>query len=172
MESSFGLKGPLPFLKQGLPSLEEIAHTLQACRKKGDWEHAPYLHACMCNIGLEAHRLVGNNLVMMMAGVGRIRDAQQLFDRLLYRSERSWTSMITGYFECGKPQHAFALYTKLQIDAFVHPSGHTFVALLKACSKLHDIDRGIAVHEEVMRMGSAERDPFVGSALVDMYAKC
>ncbi|KAI5070756.1 hypothetical protein GOP47_0015099 [Adiantum capillus-veneris] len=154
------------------PSVEEILFTLQKCRKKRDLEQALYLHVYICNLGLDEHRLIGNNLVSLMVDIGRTCDAQHLFDRHPYRSERAWTSMITGYIEAGKLQHAFTLYSRLGNYTSVQASGHTFVALLKACSKLKDVERGLTIHAEIMRMGSTERDRFVGSALVDMYAKC
>lgn len=145
---------------------------MHTCRKKRDLEQALYMHVYVCNLGLESHGVVGNNIVSMMVDLGRTFDAQHIFEKLSYRSERAWTSMMTGYVEMGKPQHAFTLYSRLQDDVYVRPSGYTFMTLSKACSKLKDLERGLTIHAEIMRMGLAERDPFVGTALVDMYSKC
>ena len=72
------------------------------------------------------------------------------------------------------PQTAFALYhTSLQSsDSSVLPHSHTFVTSLKACAKLRDYGRGTQIHAEVARMGLVEEDLFVGSALINLYAKC
>ena len=47
-----------------------------------------------------------------------------------------------------------------------------FVALLKDCGKKKDLHRGLIVHAEVLKKGLLDKNVFVGSALVSMYAKC
>jgi pentatricopeptide repeat protein len=43
--------------------------------------------------------------------------------------------------------------------------------VLKACASVAGIEEGRCVHQQIMRSG-LESDVFVGSSLVDMYAKC
>lgn len=88
----------------------------------------------------------------MLVNVGSMHDAQKVFDRLVYRNEYSWTSLITGYVECGESHHALNLYQKMQKDC-VQPSGYTFVAVLKACASLNDAERGQELHAELARKG-------------------
>eukprot|EP00250_Pteridium_aquilinum_P021348 c25097_g11_i1 orf=2-610(-) len=161
----------LVLLEQGPPpSVEDFVYILQKCRKDKILENGVRLHTYMRDHGLEAHRSLGNYLVPMLVDVGRINDAQEVFDRLAYRNEYSWNSLLTGYVKCGKSQHALSLYQKMQDDS-LHPSGHTFVALLNACAKLRDEKNGRELHTEIVRKG-LERDFLVGSTLVNMYAKC
>ncbi|KAI5068599.1 hypothetical protein GOP47_0016944 [Adiantum capillus-veneris] len=71
------------------------------CRTSKDQSSAQRLHACLRNIGLEEHALLGNHLVLTLVEVGSMHDAQQVFDGLAHRNERSWNSLMVGYTKCG-----------------------------------------------------------------------
>jgi pentatricopeptide repeat protein len=47
----------------------------------------------------------------------------------------------------------------------------TFVPVLNACASLQALDEGLRAHQHIIQCGW-EADVFVGSCLVDMYAKC
>lgn len=68
--------------------------------------------------------------------------------------------------------HALILYEKMQEDDPLHPNRYTFMALLQACARLEDVERGCKIHAEIERKGFLETDIFIGSSLVDMYVKC
>eukprot|EP01018_Ginkgo_biloba_P011676 Gb_36231 [translate_table: standard] len=51
------------------------------------------------------------------------------------------------------------------------PSNFTFARVLKACASLAALEQGKQVHVYIIKTGF-ESDAFVGSTLVDMYAKC
>ncbi len=53
----------------------------------------------------------------------------------------------------------------------MRPDRFTFVPVLNACAGLRALEEGRWVHELIMQIG-CETDVFVGSSLVDMYAKC
>ena len=103
------------------PSVENLTCVLRKCRKVKDQAYALRLHAYLRKTGLEAHKSIGNYLVPMLVEVGSLSDAQQVFDRLVNRNEYSWTSLITGYIECGELHYAFELHHKMQEDC-VHPN--------------------------------------------------
>eukprot|EP00250_Pteridium_aquilinum_P022824 c2575_g1_i1 orf=1-585(-) len=152
-------------LEEGLlpqPLLNDLARIFDKCGEKNTQSLVPRLHACMCKCGLEADQ--GNYLVSKLVESGRMTDAQQVFDNLTNRNERSWNLLISGYIKCGKPQLAFSLYEKMQKDDTVHPKEHTFMALLKACAKSKDLEKAFKVHVELDRTGLLSTNVFVGSA--------
>jgi pentatricopeptide repeat protein len=51
------------------------------------------------------------------------------------------------------------------------PDKFTFVQVIKACSGLGTLGGGRLVHEQLIIQSGCESDVFVGSSLVDMYAK-
>jgi pentatricopeptide repeat protein len=53
----------------------------------------------------------------------------------------------------------------------MEPNPVTFLGVLNACASVMALEEGRSVHEQIIRSG-CESDVFVGSSLVDMYAKC
>eukprot|EP00250_Pteridium_aquilinum_P029983 c40450_g1_i1 orf=238-744(+) len=155
-----------------LPPVEELGLLLQKCRQERSLEQALRMHTFLCHNGLDVHPLLGNHLVVALVDNGSICHAQHVFDKLTHRRELSWSSLMSGYVKCGESQHALVLYKKMQEGGSLYPSGHALVTLLKACTVLKDIDQGHQLHYEISRQGLLETDTFVGSSLVDMYAKC
>jgi pentatricopeptide repeat protein len=51
------------------------------------------------------------------------------------------------------------------------PNEVSFVCALKACCGLKAVERGREVHGEIVKNGLLEKNPFLGSVTVDMYAK-
>eukprot|EP00250_Pteridium_aquilinum_P013764 c21560_g1_i1 orf=43-966(+) len=153
-------------------SVNDLVSILYKCRKTKNPGLVLRLHAYLRAHELEVHATLGNHLVSSLVELGSIRDAQQIFDRLSHRSQCSWNSLITHYVKSGDFKRAFVLYEHMQADGTVLPSRHTFIALLKACAKLKDKERGRKLHDNIKRIGCFTRDAFVGSSLIDMYAKC
>eukprot|EP00250_Pteridium_aquilinum_P015630 c22679_g18_i1 orf=1-591(-) len=154
------------------PSFDDLVYILLKCRQERDRAHASRLHAYVRSSGLENHRALGNYLIPMLVDVGNMHDAQQVFDILVNRNEWSWEALITGYIKCGNVHHALFLYERMEKDESMCLSGRILALLLKACTNSKDLQRGLKVHGEIARTCLLERDAFVGSILVDMYAKC
>ncbi|KAI5083814.1 hypothetical protein GOP47_0003557 [Adiantum capillus-veneris] len=123
----------------------------------------------MQEIGLDSHQVLGNQLVSLLVDSGNIHNAHEVFNKLPYQSECLWASLMNGYVKHGKPQQALSLYSKI-LEVSIQPSKYTFVSLLKACLKLKDVECGHRLHVDISKRG-LESDLFVGSALVDMFAK-
>ncbi|KAH7420545.1 hypothetical protein KP509_13G011700 [Ceratopteris richardii] len=52
------------------------------------------------------------------------------------------------------------------------PDGVTFICVLKACGSIGAIEKGRQIHAEIDKKGLLKTDVAIGTALVDMYAKC
>ena len=86
-------------------------------------------------------------------------------------------SLIICYVKCGHFLHAFSLFEKsvLDDDAIQMLDVSTFVALLKACAHLKDIDKGQEIHEKVESLGFMKNEhdrDIIGNAVIYMYRKC
>jgi pentatricopeptide repeat protein len=53
----------------------------------------------------------------------------------------------------------------------VKPDHVTFVGILNACASVEALEEGAHVHQHIIQSGW-ESDVFVGSSLIDIYAKC
>lgn len=60
----------------------------------------------------------------------------------------------------------------MQADASLRASERAFVALLKACSALKDLEGGCDLHDSIAGRRLLQHNVFIASALVDMYVKC
>ena len=52
------------------------------------------------------------------------------------------------------------------------PDAITFICILKACGSMGAIDKGKQIHDEVVSRKLLEKNVVLGTALVDMYARC
>jgi pentatricopeptide repeat protein len=78
--------------------------------------------------------------------------------------------MILGHVKCGQGQKARGLFQQMQQEG-VQLDSVTFLRVLKACASMVAIEEGRCVHQDMIQSG-VESDVFVGSRLVNMYAKC
>jgi len=78
--------------------------------------------------------------------------------------------MIFGHVKRGEGHKALELFQKMQQEG-VQPDTITYVGVLNACASIMALEEGRHAHEQIIQSG-CESDVFVGSSLVDMYAKC
>ncbi|VFQ84196.1 unnamed protein product [Cuscuta campestris] len=102
---------------------------------------------------------------------GEMDDCEKIFSRMLdRRDDMSWNSMICGYIHNELLSKAMdliwlMLHNGQRLDCF------TLSTVLSACASVATLERGMEVHACGVR-ACLESDVVVGSALVDMYAKC
>eukprot|EP01018_Ginkgo_biloba_P002747 Gb_11036 [translate_table: standard] len=142
-------------------------YLLQLCIKKKALTEGKRIHNHMNERGIFPEIWLQNTLVNMYAKCGSLLEARRAFDEMPKRDVCSWTVMIQAYARYGFCEEALALFHQMQRNG-VQPDQFTFASVLPACANLEAIDY---VHDEIIRSGFLD-DVFVGSALVDMYAKC
>eukprot|EP01018_Ginkgo_biloba_P001708 Gb_40749 [translate_table: standard] len=111
-----------------------------------------------------------NAIIMGFARNGYLDEALKLFQQMPEHTVASWNAMIAGYTQNGHGEEALNLFRQMQL-AGVKPNSKTFTSVLPACAHLASLEQGKVIHEEIIISGF-QSDIFVGSALVDMYAKC
>ena len=60
-------------------------------------------------------------------------------------------------------------------NSFENPNfddGFSFVKLLKECAKKKDVCKGVRLHAYITQGGILEKNPYIASSLINMYAKC
>ncbi|KAI3964757.1 hypothetical protein MKW92_017609 [Papaver armeniacum] len=123
-----------------------------------------------------AHMDVGscNALVCGLSRNGRVADALEMFRQFNNQGIKlnvvSWTSMIASCTQNGKDVEALELFGEMQV-AGVKPNSVTIPCILPACANIAALMRGKAAHCFSLRRDIFE-DVYVGTALIDMYAKC
>ncbi|XP_057855753.1 putative pentatricopeptide repeat-containing protein At3g13770, mitochondrial [Cryptomeria japonica] len=159
------------------PNHLSFASVLTACAsaktKALGW--GKQLHCCMIKSrGTSlpmADLCVDSSLVDMYAKCGSTIDARQVFDEMIERDVISWTVMISGYVQQGQAEEALEVYNRMLLSN-MKPNQSTFTSVLKACARIGStaLQLGKQIHASIVK-NAFEGDVFVGSTLVDMYAK-
>ncbi|KAJ7533917.1 hypothetical protein O6H91_13G071000 [Diphasiastrum complanatum] len=143
---------------------------INACASISALKQGLQVHAAVLEAGFELDVVVATALVDMYSKCGSLLDARKVFDGMPDRNLISWNAMITGYAKHGKSKEALLLYHQMKAARF-KPDGVTYVSILHACAGSLDLEKGKAVHADILE-GGCKLDVFVGNALIDMYAKC
>lgn len=143
---------------------------LKECATRKTLTQTRRVHAHLAKHGLVANSCLGEYVVSTLVKCDGFPEALEVFHRLPYRSVMSWSAVISGYVMSGQCQLALRMYRRMQVEG-VQPNTYTFVNVLKACGSLGDLQQATSIRGEVVRCGF-ELDPYVGTCLVDMYAKC
>lgn len=101
---------------------------------------------------------------------GQIGVARRLFDEMPEKNAVSWSTMITAYAGVGMFREALNAFSEMQVVG-VEPNHAGVVGALSACGFLGALDQGKWIHAFAERKGM-QFDRILGTALVDMYAKC
>eukprot|EP01018_Ginkgo_biloba_P001659 Gb_20197 [translate_table: standard] len=183
------------------PNQFTFASVLPACANLAYLERGKEIHEEIIRLGYQSDVFVGNALVDMYAKCGSIENARHVFDTMAQRDVVSWNAMVAGYAQNGHVDKALKLFQEMPervviswnamiagyaqnglceeaLKLFqlmqrvgVKPNSKTFTSVLPACSNLAALEQGREIHEEIIRHGF-QCDIFLGSALIDMYAKC
>lgn len=109
-------------------------------------------------------------MVVGYARSGLLSAARKLFDEMLEKDVVPWNAIIGGYVQAKCSKEALALFHEMQASG-VKPDEVTLVYCLSACSQLGALDVGIWIHHYIEKH-KLYLNVALGTALVDMYAKC
>lgn len=143
---------------------------LKQCILQNDVVLGERVHHLLLGFGYAGDMFLANQLLRMYASQGRLREAMDVFTKVVEPGTFMWSNIIAAYAKHGQAMRAIQLYHQMCITT-VKPDGHVFVAALQACAAAGDLDSGKQVHSDVLNSG-VPPDLFVCSCLVDMYAKC
>ncbi|WOL03595.1 pentatricopeptide repeat-containing protein [Canna indica] len=146
------------------------AGALSACADCGDVKTGRIVHGMVIVNGLARRAFITNSLMDMYSKCGMTDEVRLVFDRAEELDEVSWNSLLSAYVSIGWPEVA------VHVLVWMHRLGvklNSFAlgSILKACSEMTDSeDVRRMMHGCVTKLG-LDLDLFVGSAMLDMYAK-
>jgi pentatricopeptide repeat protein len=152
------------------PSVHTIVGLLKTCTKLRDIEKGWKLHLEVLQQGLDRHGSIGAALIDMYSKCGMLTEASEVFNELTCQDVLAWSTLIAGYVEHGPPNEVLNLFDRMRLVG-VTASSSIFSGTFRACGALGTISKGHELHTESVMMG-LDRDAFVGTSLVCMYAKC
>lgn len=109
-------------------------------------------------------------MVVGYARFGFLDMARELFDGMPQKDVVPWNALIGGYVQANRSKEALALFHEMQ-SSYTRPDEVTMVTCLSACSQLGALEVGIWIHHYVEKH-KLSLNVALGTALIDMYAKC
>lgn len=143
---------------------------IQSCIGMSRVDLGDMVHAQIIIRGFGLHVVVSTALLSMCAKLGKVEDACRVFNSMAEHNDISWNAMISGLTTNGLHLEAFDTFVKMMGQGFT-PDMFTLVSVLKAVGMLGDIDKGRQVHKCISELAMQD-NIHVGTALIDMYAKC
>ncbi|XP_042505303.1 pentatricopeptide repeat-containing protein At2g13600-like [Macadamia integrifolia] len=119
------------------------------------------------------HRTIvsSNTMISVHSRNGEIGMALKFFeDTKELKNTVTWNSMISGYVQSDQPEKGLKLYMTMH-RLSVERNRSTFSTLFHACSCLGSLKQGKLLHAHVIKT-PFESNVYVGTSLLDMYAKC
>lgn len=128
----------------------------------------------MQQVGVKPNVVSWNTLIAGFSQVGNKSMVSEVFRLMTLHGVQpdvvSWTSVISGFVQNFQNHEVFDAFKEM-LHQGLCPSSVTISSLLPACANVADMRRGKEIHGFAMVIG-VEKDLYVRSALVDMYAKC
>ncbi|WCJ20839.1 Pentatricopeptide repeat-containing protein At3g28660 [Euphorbia peplus] len=137
---------------------------------------------CWVHLGSQIHNWVYKNgmafsdghiqtaVVRLYAKCKFMHDARTMFDEITHPDFVQWNVLMNGYVNCNLESDALGVFQDMFVLA-VEPDEFCVTTALTACAHLGALAQGKWIHEYVKK-NSLKLDVFLGTALVDMYAKC
>ncbi|CAN6362037.1 unnamed protein product [Urochloa humidicola] len=154
------------------PDSFTAVRVLTACARVTDLVTGEAVWRAAEHEGISANVFVATAALDLYVKCGEMDRARAVFDRMQDKDAVAWGTMVGGYASNGHPREALKLFFAMQAEG-MKPECYTVVGALSACARLGALDlgrRAVAMlphwDEEVLH------NPVLGTALIDMYAKC
>ncbi|WOG98697.1 hypothetical protein DCAR_0418041 [Daucus carota subsp. sativus] len=151
-------------------SLYSFVGVLSGFGREEDLECGEQIHGLAIKCGLWNVVLVANALLNMYVKSLSADMAEIMFEEMPVRDIVSWNTIIGVFSRSGRPEKALECFRSMNKDEIL-PNQTTTVSVINSCTILKIIHCGQSIHALAIRK-RFEFDVFVGSALVDFYAKC
>ncbi|KAL8133121.1 pentatricopeptide repeat-containing protein At4g39530 [Apium graveolens] len=143
---------------------------LTSCGSLEALEQGRQVHAYTVKANLDEDEFVINSLIDMYSKCDSLTDARKVFSNMFNHNVISYNAMIEGYSRQEDIFEALCLFYEMRVR-MVHPSLLTFVSLLGVSASLLALELSMQIHGLIIKYGFS-LELYVGSALVDVYAKC
>ncbi|CAL4947582.1 unnamed protein product [Urochloa decumbens] len=143
---------------------------LQQCARRRCLLIGKGCHALAIHLGLAADTITCNILINLYTKCGMNDCAHHVFDAMPFKSIVSWNTMIAGYTCNGDDLQALKLFSKMHQEG-TQMSEFTLSSTLSACAAKFATIECKQLHTIAMKL-ALDSNSFVGTAVLDVYAKC
>ncbi|KAG0477257.1 hypothetical protein HPP92_014098 [Vanilla planifolia] len=143
---------------------------LSACSDLAALCKGKELHAHILRVGFQLNQILSNAFIDVYMNSYFVVGARRIFETMCARDIVSWNSMIFGFSRYGNALESLFLFHQMTLHG-MSPDLVTFLAVLGACGQIAALQIGRVLHAYISKLGLGY-EVSLGTALIDMYAKC
>ncbi|XVE99105.1 hypothetical protein REPUB_Repub03eG0168000 [Reevesia pubescens] len=152
------------------PSERTFSSVLGAFADAEVIEVGKQLHTLIIKMGYSSFISVGNAVLDFYSKCGLLQESLRTFEDMNEHDIVSWNSLISGHVGLGQYEDAIDLLKDMLFQGY-KPNLYTYSSILSVCSDVPAIEWGKQTHCCIIKP-AFDSNVVVGSALIDMYAKC
>ncbi|XP_049408092.1 putative pentatricopeptide repeat-containing protein At3g23330 isoform X2 [Solanum stenotomum] len=173
-----------------LPGSDVFPSVVRACTHLKELRVGESVHGCVIRFGMESDLYTGNALMNMYAklqvslldchvfdeipqsdrGNSGLDSVSKIFQMMPDKDVVSWNTVIGGNVQTGLYEEALERLREMS-NAYLKPDCFTLSSVLPVFARHVDVLKGKEIHGYAIRHGF-DKDEFIGSSLIDMYATC
>ncbi|KAJ6396288.1 hypothetical protein OIU77_021337 [Salix suchowensis] len=147
-----------------------FAVVLKACGALEECNVGVQVHGLLVKFGFDSDVVTGSALLGMYAKFKRLDDSLAVFSELPEKNWVSWSAMIAGCVQNDRNVEGLELFKEMQ-GVGVGVSQSIYASLFRSCAGLSALKLGKELHSHALKSAFGT-DIIVGTATLDMYAKC
>lgn len=136
----------------------------------GSFRKGREIHGYILRHGLPLDMFLKSALIDVYLKCRDVEMARNIYNQSTKVDVVLCTAMISGYVLNGMSNDALGIFRRL-LQEKIRPNAVTLASVLPACAELAALKVGKELHGNIIKNGLADRC-HVGSAVIDMYAKC
>ncbi|KAK6124640.1 hypothetical protein DH2020_041612 [Rehmannia glutinosa] len=129
------------------------------------------LHAHVIKSGLQTIPLICHHLINFYSKLQLPYCSEQIFRETLVKSSTTWSSIISCFTQNELPFRGLEYFKLMLRNNGMFPDDYIFPCATKSCAMINGHSVGQSVHCLAVKIGF-DVNVYVGSSVVDMYAKC
>lgn len=124
------------------PDSYTYAAVLDTCANLAAIGLGTQIHARVVKQRIHSDTYISSTLVDMYSKCGNLRDSRLAFEKARKRDPVTWNAMVCGYANHGFGEEAIEVFENMKLEN-IKPNGATFVSVLRACSHIGDVEKGL-----------------------------
>ncbi|KAI3665791.1 hypothetical protein L6452_44425 [Arctium lappa] len=147
-----------------------FAVVLKACLGLEDYGLGVQIHGLVVQMGFVHDVVAGSATVDMYAKCKKLKESLSFFDEMPVKNWVSWSALIAGCVQNDDFMGGLKLFKNMQQKG-LGVSQSTYASVFRSCAGLSALRFGSQLHAHSVKMNFGS-DTIVGTATLDMYAKC
>ncbi|KAK8937189.1 Pentatricopeptide repeat-containing protein [Platanthera zijinensis] len=128
------------------------------------------VHVIAVKAGLDSDVVAGSALVDMYAKCRSLGDALRFFGEMPQKNSVTWSAVIGGCARNDRFRDALRMFVNMQREG-IETSQSSYASIFRSCAGLPCLEAGKQLHGHALKSNFIS-DVVVGTAALDMYAKC